>query len=211
MPAKLIDRSGLRFGKWTVISLAKKQKYGVFYWNCDCDCGVTKEVSFRSLTSGASTSCGCNAVAKRVEKLTKHGYAGTPTYRSWYSMLQRSLGKGGHESYPERNIGVCQEWHDFEIFLRDMGERPDGCSLDRINNNIGYSKANCRWADQKTQQNNKRTTVYVYTDDGIVTATQAAAILDVGISGIRHRLRDGKLQRASQVDFYEQTINRRTA
>ena len=113
MPAILIDRTGSVFGDWTVLSFVKREK-NINYWLCKCSCGNIKTVIFNSLHSNRSTSCGCKTIEKRSAKLKKHGMAGTPTYKSWHAMLQRSQGKGGHESYVERNISVCDDWIKFE-------------------------------------------------------------------------------------------------
>jgi len=90
----------------------------------------------------------------------QHGHSKprTPTYISWQQMKARCLNPR-HEKFPlygGRGIEVCTEWLKFENFLADMGERPDGTTLDRLDNNRHYCKANCRWADQKTQQLNRR-------------------------------------------------------
>lgn len=203
-PAR-IDRTGNKYGLWTVIGFGQKLKYGVT-WICSCDCGTIKDVLFRSLESGASTSCGCNAIQKRIPKLFKHGYASTPTYKSWHSMHQRVQGLGGHEMYVDNNITVCEAWKSFDGFLRDMGERPQGTTLDRIDNTKGYCKDNCRWADQGTQINNRSNTVYVYVDDKILPASHAAKLLNIGISGLRHRIRAGKVRKATQQDYYSQLL-----
>lgn len=80
-----------------------------------------------------------------------HGYYGTPTYKSWSGMKDRCGKKGGYEEH----ISYCKEWEDFRNFLRDMGECPKGLSLDRIDPHGNYEPSNCRWADMRTQQNNR--------------------------------------------------------
>lgn len=201
-----IDRTGNRYGLWTVVGFAKKLHYGAT-WKCRCDCGNIKDVLYRSLDSGASTSCGCNAIQKRIPKLFKHGYASTPTYKSWHSMHQRVQGLGGHEMYVENKITVCEDWKSFNSFLMDMGERPSGTTLDRIDNTKGYFKANCRWTDQKTQINNRSNTVYVYVGDNIVPASVAAKIINIGISCLRHRIRAGSIKKATQKEYYSQLLS----
>lgn len=85
----------------------------------------------------------------------KHGYYGTPTYKSWSEMIYRCK-KTGKLYWCDRGIRVCERWKKFENFLEDMGERPDGKTLDRIDNSKGYYKTNCRWATSKEQNRNKR-------------------------------------------------------
>jgi len=87
----------------------------------------------------------------------KHGYYGTPTYSSWTSMKSRCVNKkmSNYKYYGGKNIRVCDRWGTFENFLADMGERPLGMTLDRINSSLGYTPENCRWADIRTQNRNR--------------------------------------------------------
>jgi hypothetical protein len=91
----------------------------------------------------------------------KHGFFGTKVYQVWAAMKNRCLCKSNkdYEKYGGRGITVDADWLSFENFYRDMGDSPDGHSLDRIDNSKGYSKNNCRWANSQTQQNNRRTTI----------------------------------------------------
>lgn len=88
-----------------------------------------------------------------------HGYEGTPTYNSWRSMKQRCLNKNSpdYKHYGGRGITVCERWMDFKNFLDDMGKRPKGMSLDRIDNDGNYEPSNCKWSNMKEQSNNRRT------------------------------------------------------
>lgn len=191
MPAKFIDRTGLVFGDWTVLEFVGRDKCGQAKWLCLCSCGNTKQVVMNSLQQKRSTSCGCKAPAKRAEKNTKHGMGATRTYKSWHAMLDRVQGKGGHESYPQRSIGVCEQWMSFENFYADMGDRPAGKSLDRIDNSLGYSKENCRWASGLEQANNKSNNVILEHDGVKMTIAETARHYNIGISCFRHRLRKG--------------------
>lgn len=94
----------------------------------------------------------------------KHGMKDTPEYRAWFDMRQRcsNPSRKAYKTHGARGIRVCPEWQEsFEAFFADMGPRPDGFSLDRIDNDGNYEPQNCRWADTKTQQRNKRTNVVV--------------------------------------------------
>lgn len=188
---KRIDRTGQVFGHWTVVRFHSKYGSCDARWLCRCVCGAEKLVIYRSLTSGRSQSCGCLTINLRIGKLTKHGYAGTPTYKSWHAMIQRCQGKGGHEQYVANGITVCKEWLDFSKFLSDMGDRPEGTSLDRIDGNKGYCKENCRWATHVQQMNNKKTNVKGVVDGAMLSPSEAARKYGVGISMVRHRLRKG--------------------
>lgn len=190
MPARMLDRSGMIFGEWKILSFVER-KSEINYWLCKCSCGNIKKVAYGTLANGRSTSCGCKAVEKRVKKLKKHGMASTPTYKSWHAMIQRTEGKGGHESYVDRKIGVCDEWLSFDGFFADMGIRPENKTLDRIDNTKGYCKENCRWATPLEQANNKDTNVYLSVFGKKMTISEAARFYGIGISCLRHRLRKG--------------------
>lgn len=87
-----------------------------------------------------------------------HGKSSTPTYKIWNTMILRCYNSNmqQYDDYGGRGITVCERWHDFESFLADMGERPEGMSIDRIDNDKGYDKANCKWSTRTEQNRNKR-------------------------------------------------------
>lgn len=186
----ILDRTGKKYGYWTAISFFDRKGQRT-RWLCRCVCGIERVVIANTLNNGSSISCGCVGSKIRAEKGTKHGMAKTPTYKSWHAMIQRCEGKGGHESYPKRNITVCKEWLSFNVFFNDMGLRPQGKTLDRIDNSKGYYKENCRWATSKEQLNNKDTTRYVFVDGERMPIMFACAKYGIGISCARHRLRNG--------------------
>lgn len=128
---------------------------GKSYWLCRCKCGKEKRVLTKHLLSGAIKSCGC--YPKRKSHGHTSGRKRTPTYWSWVSMNSRC--KPNHSDakyYAQRGIKICDRWQSFENFLADMGERPDGTSLDRINNDEIYEPGNCRWATKSEQMLNRR-------------------------------------------------------
>lgn len=145
---------GQRFGALVVLALSPtKARHAM--WRCRCDCGATAIVAGGKLQTGHTTSCGCKAL--------KHGHwtggKPSPTYTSWQAMWDRCTRKGhpAFNRYGGRGIGVCERWSDFPAFLADMGERPAGKTLDRIDNDRGYEPGNCRWATAEEQQGNRST------------------------------------------------------
>lgn len=149
------DLTYQKFGKLLVLKEGnKRSKYNQLYWLCLCDCGKTKEILSTSLVQGKSKSCGC------VYYKHGHGTKGspTPTYRSWTSMKARCFNSKykDYEKYGGNGITVCERWLDFKNFLEDMGERPIGTTIDRIDNTKGYEPENCRWADDYTQSHNRK-------------------------------------------------------
>lgn len=124
-----------------------------------CACGTVKLMRNSSIRRGAIVSCGCSRKEVRGINQT-HGKSryGNRTYKSWASMKYRcdNPNSNRYEEYGARGITYCERWAVFENFLEDMGERPEGKTLDRIGDAKLYCKENCRWADPKTQANNRR-------------------------------------------------------
>lgn len=160
--------TGQHFGLWSVISRAANGIGGRSLWLCCCRCGTERIVVGKSLRRGDSTGCGCvryEALAKRLfrhgqtcSRPGKHRAAGT-AWQSWAAMKDRCL-RPSHTSYQYYGavgVTICARWLDsFDHFLSDMGNRPRGLTLDRINNDRGYEPGNCRWATTTQQSRNQK-------------------------------------------------------
>lgn len=182
------DLTDQRFGRLTAIRPVGRKFGKNFHWLCRCDCGREVEVNSSHLTAAKSrektVSCGCWSREKAAEtsRITghlrrTHGASGTPEYSSYKSMLRRCYNQNYrcYELYGGRGITVCDRWRkSFGNFLDDMGPRPEGTSLDRIDNQRGYEPGNCRWASQRQQLNNTRVNVVIEHDGRRMTLAEWA-------------------------------------
>ena len=158
-----LDLTGQRFGLLTVIERAPSHKRKT-YWTCKCDCGNTITTVTVSLRHTGKTSCGCDTSFKRSTRVRTHNKSKSPAYKSWTMMKYRCLNPNytHYKYYGGRGIGICQEWIDsFETFYRDMGDRPEGLTLDRIDTDKGYCKENCKWSTRAEQIDNRRNKVFL--------------------------------------------------
>lgn len=192
-----IDITGKKFGRLLVIEYSHSKKYTqknktltVPFWKCICDCGNTKTVRGQLLRKGITISCGCY----NIDRIKKHGMSRTRFYKIYQDMMQRCNNKK-HKSYKyygERGIKVCERWNDFNNFYNDMfTSYNEKLTIDRINNNKEYSKDNCRWANSKQQQSNKRN-IHIVTYKNITDSIKnVCKIFGFNYKNILYRLKNG--------------------
>lgn len=142
----------LKYGRLEVLGVAEAQNGRP---HLKCECGKIVTVDRADLHSGNTKSCGC----LHREITTTHGMTKTSEYNTWKGIIQRctNLNNPAHKDYGGRGITVCPEWlHSFENFFKDMGVKPIGFTIERTDNDLGYSKKNCIWATRAEQQRNQR-------------------------------------------------------
>lgn len=165
-----------KYGRLTFLNKISREK--ALYL---CDCGNEKEIYISNVRTGRTVSCGCRL--KETHKPT-HGMTNHPTYHTWENMLARcKKGTSQNKKYEKYygSISVCEEWKIFENFYRDMGDKPEGMSIDRIDGSKGYSKENCRWATRKEQQRNIKSNVWIETELGRLCVSEFIKLCGISV------------------------------
>ena len=160
---KLVNLIGNRYGRLVILERDQSKPLASggrrVYWICECECGSVISRTGHDLKDGSIKSCGCLNREQAASVKYSHGKHNSPTYYSWQAMKSRCENPRNwkYNQYGGRGIKVCDRWRNsFINFMQDMGERPSGYTLDRIDPNGNYEHNNCRWATPKQQANNKR-------------------------------------------------------
>jgi hypothetical protein len=182
-----IEMTGQRIGKLLVLGRAGMNGQGHMQWHVRCQCGVERAVSGSDMRRGRRVSCGCG--------IRTHNLSRSRTYKSWGMMRQRCNNPDNYNypRYGAKGIRVCASWERFENFLADMGERPPGTSLDRIDSAGHYEPSNCRWATREQQNvNTTRWAGYSTIDGERISVRAIADILAISEPSIAWALKQAR-------------------
>lgn len=204
MPS-LIDLTGERYGRLTVLTRATHTSHKRVCWLCCCDCGKATVVSGNDLRTGHTQSCGCYKIDTAKEKGTVHGDNRkghrARLYTVWSGMMDRCYRPKNqkYDLYGGRGITVCTEWHDYETFRAWalLNGYRDDLTIDRKDNDGNYCPENCRWATDVEQSNNRRNNHLVTYDGETHTMAEWARIKGMSWATLQHRIYRGwSLERA---------------
>ncbi|CAG4889562.1 hypothetical protein [Paraburkholderia gardini] len=194
---------GQRFGILTAIqSLGKRNERG--FWLFRCDCGNEIEKASKSVKESINPSCGCrprsstHGLRDKFQGSTRRNAA---EYESYKSAIRRCYSQkcASYARYGGRGIKMCEKWKEsFLSFLADMGKRPPGTSLERLDNNKNYEPENCVWATAKQQTRNRRDTVKIQFNESIIPLASAAELLGVSYAVAYRWMVSGELKRIDQ-------------
>lgn len=181
------DLTGQRFGRLTVIGLDESKGTRRTYYYCQCECGKVKSIRGDGLKAGAVRSCGCMKLEQdriNLEANHSHKMSHTRPYEIWQGMKGRCYNPydSRYHRYGARGITVCDEWKDNFAAFYDWAIKngyADNLTIDRIDNDKGYSPDNCRWATMKEQSRNRSTNINIRIGNTTKTLTEWCEIFNV--------------------------------
>lgn len=210
---KLNNLCGKKFGRLTVIRQSDNHTYpcgnSSVTWECKCDCGNLVTVLSRSLTKGATLSCGCYHKELAKKQKTIHGKHNTRLYRIWYKMHDRcyNIKSSAYKNYGNRGIIICDKWkNDFMSFYEWAMNNgySDELTIDRINVNGNYEPSNCRWVNRKFQANNRRNNNIITYNNESLTISEWADKINMNRSTFANRLSSGwNVEKSITTPIYE--------
>lgn len=152
--------SGQVFNKLTAVSYVRMSSSGAV-WQFRCECGNTVEYRANDVKKGYCVTCGCGRTDRDCDSQLALQYPNS--YQTWSGMLNRCNNpqSSDYKNYGLLGVSICDEWLSFSKFVEDMGERPNGLTIDRINTYGNYTKSNCKWSTLSQQASNKRNNVRV--------------------------------------------------
>lgn len=186
-------KEGEKFNRLTAVSFHHRDDK-LYFWTFKCDCGNETVTNSSSVVRGKTRSCGClqkETIANVGYSNATHGHSRTPEYGTWLAMHRRCSDKDapGYENWGGRGITVCERWKELSNFIADMGPRPKGrYTLERVNNELGYSPENCVWASYHTQHRNKRTNINVEYNGQTMCLKDAAKLAGINYSTVCKRI-----------------------
>lgn len=195
-PRTAPPEAGTRFGRLRIKSTfygyrGTNRQIGGWFTVCLCDCGQESTVPLYALKTGNTQSCG--RMCGLRDNASTHGEWKTPLHRAWQNMLERC--RYAKSGYPQRGITFHPPWKDYVVFrqyiLQHLGQRPDGCTLDRINNARGYVPGNVQWATFKEQQRNRSDNKIITANGESLCVAEWAERTGITAETIRARLRYG--------------------
>ena len=181
---KRSEAVGKSFNRWFVVS---EVEFPLCL--CRCACGTERNVNVYNVIQGSSKSCGCHKHDELISRNKTHGESRSRTYVSWCSMWTRCTNRNtrSYETYKHREPPM--RWKSFTNFLEDMGECPEGMSLERVDNNLPYSKENCKWIPTSHQSRNRSTTTLLYYKEEVWTLKQVCKDLEISYPTVIYRVK----------------------
>jgi hypothetical protein len=192
-PAKVLPPMTV-FGYWTTCNLPREKIKRSYFYTCICECGTIKKVAYTQLVGNRSKSCGCHG----PDWHRTHGKGGTKVYYVWYNMIKRCTDSNNshYKWYGKRGISVCDSWLKFDNFYTDMGEitldsKGNLKRLDRIDNNKGYSKENCKWSSIIENSRNKSNTKFITYQGETKCLAEWSFLYKINPCAVNMRLKNG--------------------